>query len=146
MSPNPILQRLAIPGVSALIAFLAYTPQLFLFPSAAMGPGPLSKNQKIVFNALVACLWVCFFRAWWTDPGRVPEGWVPPVKEEVAEGKEKVKGRWCRKCEGWKPARAHHCRVCKRYVLWMEMSLVFLGSALGKHWDIQRLFQYLFRE
>jgi hypothetical protein len=25
--------------------------------------------------------------------------------------------RWCRKCDGWKPDRCHHCRFCNRCVL-----------------------------
>jgi hypothetical protein len=25
--------------------------------------------------------------------------------------------RWCRKCDGWKPDRCHHCRACRQCVL-----------------------------
>ena len=25
--------------------------------------------------------------------------------------------RWCKKCEGWKPDRCHHCRYCRTCVL-----------------------------
>lgn len=28
--------------------------------------------------------------------------------------------RWCRKCDGWKPDRCHHCRFCNRCVLKSE--------------------------
>ncbi|ORY92142.1 DHHC palmitoyltransferase-domain-containing protein, partial [Syncephalastrum racemosum] len=28
--------------------------------------------------------------------------------------------KWCNSCEGWKPDRAHHCRVCDACVLKMD--------------------------
>jgi hypothetical protein len=34
--------------------------------------------------------------------------------------------RWCRKCDGWKPDRCHHCRYCRRCVLkseWLPITI-----------------------
>lgn len=33
------------------------------------------------------------------------------------------KPRWCRKCNGWKPDRCHHCRSCRQCVLKSESVL-----------------------
>ena len=64
-----IIQRLAVPGVTLLICFLAYTSQwLFLY----IEPGPLRKGDTYFFNLLVACLLICFYRTCFTDPGRIP--------------------------------------------------------------------------
>ncbi len=105
------LQRLAVPGVSLLIAFLSYGSQL-LFPG--IDPGPLTSQQKLIFNALVACLWISYARAVLTDPGHVPAGWKPEVIADDEEGPLLLRQRLCRRCDAPKPPRAHHCKVCKR--------------------------------
>lgn len=104
------LQRLAVPGVCALVAFLAYGSQL-LFPG--IDPGSLTSQQKLIFNALVACIWVCYGRAVLTDPGHVPAGWKPEATADNGEA-FLIRQRHCRRCDALKPPRAHHCKVCKR--------------------------------
>lgn len=128
------LSQLAIPTVSFLISFLSYGSQL-LFHYIA--PSPLTSSQSIKFNIFVACIWISYFRACFTDPGREPEDYTPPALSESVtkdrdhddtyaaaaaaddngdqggRGKHK-RGRWCRKCEAHKPPRAHHCKVCER--------------------------------
>lgn len=112
------LSKLAVPGVSVLISFLAYTSQaLFLY----IEPSPLSTSELVQFNGLVICLWICYYRACTTDPGLVPQDWSPPAS--VTDGRDTSNGaevhirqRWCRKCEAYKPPRAHHCKTCRRSV------------------------------
>jgi len=104
------LRRLAVPGVSVLVVFLAYGSQL-LFPS--INPGPLTSQQKVVFNTLVACIWLSYARAVLTDPGHVPPDWKPESTADDEEG-PLLRQRHCRKCDALKPPRAHHCKVCKR--------------------------------
>ena len=127
---NP--SHLAIPAVCLLISFLSYTPQI-LFQDIV--PGPLSTAQSIKFNILVLCIWICYFRACFTDPGAVPKGFGVEVEDEgggeeevkreggddvkgvSSDGRErsdKGRGRWCRKCGGYKAPRSHHCKVCGR--------------------------------
>ena len=118
--PCPILsiEDLAIPAVSFLIFFLAYTSQyLFWY----LEPGPLNKTEAIWFNVLVLCIWYCYDRACTVDPG--PKGWVEKANKTVEDSEDEEsavlkieKGmRWCKKCEAIKPPRAHHCRKCGRY-------------------------------
>ena len=110
---------LAIPAVTALITFLSYSSQfLFLF----LEPGPLTKAETWKFNTLVACIWICYYRACTVDPGRVPKDWAPKTQLAATQGGDKLDGdvstrqRWCRKCAAFKPQRAHHCKICRRYV------------------------------
>jgi hypothetical protein len=109
------VEDLAIPAVSVLISFLAYTSQ-FLFYH--IEPEPLSQKDAIWFNIVVAAIWWSYYNACTVDPGQ--KGWVErfAVKTEGDESEEVHLGkgmRWCRKCETVKPPRAHHCRKCKRY-------------------------------
>ncbi|WVF69853.1 hypothetical protein IAT40_004634 [Kwoniella sp. CBS 6097] len=41
--------------------------------------------------------------------------------------------RWCKKCEGWKPDRCHHCRYCEQCVLKMDHHCPWVGSCVGYH-------------
>ncbi|KAJ7367393.1 DHHC palmitoyltransferase-domain-containing protein, partial [Mycena albidolilacea] len=42
-------------------------------------------------------------------------------------------GRWCRKCWGPKPERAHHCSICGRCVLKMDHHCPWLGAKCIGH-------------
>lgn len=113
-------EDLAVPAVSILIIFLAYTSQYLFY---YIEPGPLTKTEAIWFNVLVLGIWLCYDRACSVDPG--PKGWVDKtVRAADDSGDEAIdiaslilKGRlrWCKKCDAAKPPRAHHCRKCGRY-------------------------------
>ncbi|KAK5992923.1 Palmitoyltransferase PFA4 [Cladobotryum mycophilum] len=109
-SDAPIVQVLAVPAVCLLIAFLSYFSQV-VFRYSSLDPGPLTRNETVVFNALLLCLWVTYYRAVTVDPGRYV------FKEQVIEAQGK---KWCKKCAAPKPARAHHCRVCGRCIPKMD--------------------------
>lgn len=122
------ITQLAVPAVTVLIIFLAYSSQyLFLH----IEPEPLTTPQLIKFNALLCCLWICYARACAVNPGHVPAGWRPRREEEDDEDGMKLgddnnagnvedyfsggrRQRWCRRCEASKPPRAHHCKTCQR--------------------------------
>ena len=107
------LGDLALPAVVALISFLAYGSQ-FLF--RYIEPYALGMRQTISFNVLVACIWITYAQASFTNPG-----WVSPVLSQDHSTPENQSSsqrvsRWCRKCEALKPPRAHHCKVCQRWL------------------------------
>ena len=111
----PSVKQLAIPAVSILIFFLAYTSQYLFYH---IEPGALTKKQALWFNGFVLGVWWCYDRACTVDPG--PWGWVRKVGlgDDEDDGEDVILGkgmRWCRKCAAVKPPRAHHCRECGRY-------------------------------
>ena len=109
---NLSLEHLAIPAVSTLIIFLAYTSQ-YLFHYT--DPGPLSRKESVWFNTFLLAIWWSYYNACTTDPG--PRGWVNTVDEKVEERSQRMGSgsRWCKKCDNVKPSRAHHCKKCQRY-------------------------------
>ncbi|KIW03977.1 uncharacterized protein PV09_04810 [Verruconis gallopava] len=114
MSLRWSLGYLAIPGVLALIFFLAFSSQ-WLFSNTE--PGPLTAHQSVQFNGLVAALLVCYARAVMTDPGHVPADWKP---DRTPPDSTASRQRWCRKCNAHKPPRAHHCKICQRCIPKMD--------------------------
>lgn len=104
------ISKLAVPAGCLLVTFLAYSSQILF---RYLEPGPLTSSQLLYFNLLVGCVWVCFARACLTSPGEVPKDWQPKV-ETGTKRNVSARPRWCRKCETFKPPRAHHCKTCGR--------------------------------
>lgn len=113
------ISRLAIPASSVLINFLAYTSQYFFLHFESV---PLRKDEVWKLNIVTLCVWVCYFRSCYIDPGRLPprrKAMGPNPQEKVQPGGRQ---RWCRRCEAYKPPRAHHCKTCKRLILpWLKI-------------------------
>jgi len=111
------IERLAVPFGTGLIGFLAFPSQLLFH---YIEPGPLRKGDAYFFNAIVACVYICFYRTCFTDPGKIPQNWqerLPLDNEAADDAQASQRQRWCRKCEAFKPPRAHHCKTCRRLVL-----------------------------
>lgn len=110
------VSQLALFAVIALISFLAYGSQILF---RYLEPYQLEHTQTVRFNVLVACIWICYLRACFTNPGDIPLGWGTNLldKDEIRmpNNDHHSKQRWCGKCEAAKPPRAHHCKICKRY-------------------------------
>jgi len=114
---NPAYSRIAVAGTICLITFLAYVSQIWLLY------GHLEQRQTIIFNTLVACIWITYIRAIYTDPGTVPQKWEPPVVSDDTVSMDSkgniwstAASKWCKKCSNWKPQRAHHCKTCQRLI------------------------------
>ena len=109
------IAQLALPGVAALIGVLAYGSQLLFLH---IEPSPLTKGEARSFNLLICCIWLCYFRACFTNPGSVPAGLKGSDAHENASSSPEFSNdqrhRWCRKCNAAKPPRAHHCKSCGR--------------------------------
>ncbi|KAI4867622.1 zf-DHHC-domain-containing protein [Hypoxylon rubiginosum] len=141
-STVPALQRLAIPAVCVLIAFLAYASQWLFAHAPDLAPGPLTPAETYTFNGLLLCLWYAYYKACTVDPGRYvfPSSVVTTKKnknkkwgkdddsdaDELGEiyggrgGRTQTRGRWCKKCAAPKPPRAHHCKTCRRCIPKMD--------------------------
>jgi hypothetical protein len=136
----PSIEQLAIPGVSILILFLAYTSQYLFY---YIDPGPLTKRQALWFNGFVLGIWWCYDRACTVDPG--PRGWIRKVglDGDDDDGEDVILGRgkrWCRKCEAVKPPRAHHCKKCGRYAFQLFSTALYntllISADVSQRWTI----------
>jgi len=118
----PFLQQCAPPFFYIVLLFLAF-PSQWLF--SVTSPGSLTKDEAWKFNFLVVCTAITYARTWLTDPGRIPLNWAPAVGS-----KDDNRTRWCRRCESFKPPRAHHCKTCGRYVGCFQISTYITSARL----------------
>ncbi|KAH9847939.1 zf-DHHC-domain-containing protein [Lenzites betulinus] len=68
------------------------------------------------------------------------EALLSPPEGEEAHGP----GRWCKKCDGPKPERAHHCGTCGRCVLKMDHHCMWLGHKCIGHRTHSSFVHFLF--
>ena len=85
-----------------------------------------------LFDVLAVLAMVSHFRAMTTNPGAVPKGAQPPFdgteddEEMFPDGgrarrrRQNLRNRRCKRCDSFKPIRAHHCSICKRCVVKMD--------------------------
>ncbi|KGO66537.1 hypothetical protein PITC_012320 [Penicillium italicum] len=74
------ITKLAIPGVSVLVAFLAYTSQYFFLHFEAV---PLTRDETWKINIFALCIWICYYRTCFVDPGRLPKAEERPKPKEL---------------------------------------------------------------
>ncbi|KAI0377683.1 zf-DHHC-domain-containing protein [Hypomontagnella monticulosa] len=150
-STEPFLQRLAVPAVCILIAFLAYTSQWLFANAPDLTPGPLTTAETYTFNTLVLCLWYTYYKACTVDPGRYVfptsitkrekkkqprDGAVDSAEESDSQKAGTLAGRgqlrrWCKKCAAPKPPRAHHCKTCRRCIPRMDHHCPWTGNCVS---------------
>jgi palmitoyltransferase ZDHHC3/7/25 len=108
---------------------------------------PMGHLNRTAFTLIAVLAVYAHFKAMTTDPGAVPPD-AQPIPElgdmngEVEGGGEsaeflggdplqpppqpKKKGkRLCRRCNAFKPKRAHHCSICRRCIIKMDRKLLF---------------------
>ncbi|CCU80087.1 zinc finger protein [Blumeria hordei DH14] len=122
----PSLKSLAIPAVSVLIIFLAYTPQYLFF---YIEPGPLNLSEAILFNLLVLGVWWCYGRA--CTVSAAPPGWVRRALAQTDAPDSLLTRRWCKQCQNIKPPRAHHCRSCGTCIPKMDHHCPWTGNCVS---------------
>lgn len=122
------ISQLAAPTAVFLIIFLAYSTQvLFYF----LEPGPLTGWQTFQFNALVFCIWICYARSCFVDPGTIT------LHSAVHQTK------YCKKCEAPKPPRAHHCKSCGKCIPKMDHHCPWTNNCVS-HYTFPHFIRFLF--
>lgn len=108
--------------------------------------------NRVAFT-FIAVLAVCaHFKAMTTNPGAVPPDATPLEEAEnnkndeinttngdsntsslmVEEPPQPRKGRrLCRRCNAFKPKRAHHCSICKRCIIKMDHHCPWVNNCVG---------------
>ncbi|CAK7239356.1 MAG: Palmitoyltransferase [Sporothrix thermara] len=79
------MHLIAIPAAVSVIVFLGYSSQWLFNTATALEPGPLTTTESVVFNTLLACLWLSYLRACITDPGRYIFDAAPNTSDEEAK-------------------------------------------------------------
>ncbi|KAJ5157733.1 Palmitoyltransferase pfa4 [Penicillium canariense] len=140
LSDDFTISQLAIPAVSLLISFLAYSSQYFFLHFEA---APLRKDELWKINIFALCIWICYFRACFVDPGRLPTkanvALLDHPEKDTATGRQ----RWCRRCEAYKPPRAHHCKTCKRCIPKMDHHCPWTSNCVS-HFTFPHFIRFLF--
>ncbi|KAB8238557.1 putative palmitoyltransferase with autoacylation activity Pfa4 [Aspergillus alliaceus] len=134
------ISRLAIPAVCVLISFLAYT-SLYFFKY--FEPAPLREQEVWRINALALCIWVCYYRSCTVDPGRTPRHWRPLDSKQSEADRASGRQRWCRRCEAFKPPRAHHCKTCQRCIPKMDHHCPWTSNCVS-HFTFPHFVRFLF--
>lgn len=129
--------RFSLPVTVVITAIgYVYVSTVFVFVDQWFGlwssPGIMN---AVVFTGIAVMCVFNYAVAIYTDPGRVPATFMPDVEDADNPVHEiKRKGgdlRYCQKCSHYKPARAHHCRVCKRCVLRMDHHCIWMNTCVG---------------
>lgn len=135
------LQKLFIPAVCVLIFFLGYTSQWLFNTAEYLEPGPMTQNETTIFNILLACVWLTYYKACTVPPGRY--NFPPPKTDDddadndhknetpLPKPHEKLPARWCNKCAAPKPLRAHHCRHCGTCIPKMDHHCPWTGTCVS---------------
>ncbi|KAJ5766128.1 uncharacterized protein N7511_003744 [Penicillium nucicola] len=134
------ISQLAVPVVNSLIGFLAY-PSQYLF--LHFEPLPLTKNEAWAINIFALCIFTCYYRACFVDPGRLSKS--EKHSEPTREDGDGLAGRqrWCRRCEAYKPPRAHHCKTCKRCIPKMDHHCPWTSNCVS-HFTYPHFIRFLF--
>ncbi|KAJ3247524.1 Palmitoyltransferase [Chytriomyces hyalinus] len=126
---------IAVCGTVFLITFVPISSQLLVLVPWLTFSGESGQLILLLpFNIAVLSIWTNYFLACRTDPGHTPTGYHPLNHQQggLVERKKSSGGlRFCRKCNAFKPPRAHHCSECKRCVLKMDHHCPWLNNCVG---------------
>ncbi|OQE36897.1 hypothetical protein PENCOP_c011G04809 [Penicillium coprophilum] len=128
------ISKLAIPAVSVLIAFLAYTSQYFFLHFESV---PLTRDETWKINIFALCIWICYYRTCFVDPGRLPKAEERPKPKEQEGAALAGRQRWCHAFRKWiiiapGPQTASHILPFHISCDFYFMPLLYLGPTLGQ--------------
>lgn len=105
---------IAIPCL--LVSFIGYGGHYFVLANF------LSPSKQVWFQCNLSLIWLSYYLAIYTNPGRPRDNFEPPKHEWK---------NYCKKCQNYKPERAHHCKSCNQCVLMMDHHCPWTMSCIG---------------
>lgn len=103
---------------------------------------PMGHLNRLLFSLVAVLAVYAHYKAMTTDPGAVPPDAAPladdPSNVASQSGDEadpltkpKRGKRLCRRCNSFKPKRAHHCSVCRRCIIKMDHHCPWVNNCVG---------------
>ena len=93
------------------------------------------------YNLIVFCIWDLLIISAYTHsvrgPGYLDKGWKP------TEDGDAEYLLYCKKCEGYKAPRSHHCSFCNRCVLKMDHHCPWINNCVG-YKNLDHFVRFLF--
>lgn len=111
-----------------LISFIGYTAHYFVLINF------LSHRGQIWFQFSLTMIWFSYYLAIYTSPGQPPRNFEPP---------QKAWKNYCKKCQNYKPERAHHCKTCNTCVLAMDHHCPWTKNCVG-YYNFAPFMRFLF--
>ncbi|KAI8362659.1 DHHC palmitoyltransferase-domain-containing protein [Blakeslea trispora] len=114
-----------------VIVFICSTSQIFvLWPFFGLS-SLRSKLMLASLNFSVAMIFINYYLTCATNPGIVPQHWLPRQQAYIEVKKSTHAPRFCRTCDNHKPPRTHHCSTCHRCVLKMDHHCPWVNNCIG---------------
>ncbi|KAI9016556.1 DHHC palmitoyltransferase-domain-containing protein [Phycomyces nitens] len=123
--------QLIVVFVSIIIAFVAYTSQIFVLWKSLGGAVAHTFFVLAPFNVFIIFVYINYALTCTTDPGTVPPNWMPDQDTHFEVKRSTHTARFCKTCNNFKPPRAHHCSTCNRCVLKMDHHCPWINSCVG---------------
>jgi hypothetical protein len=100
---------------------------------------------SLIFYPVVIMVVLTHWLSMCKSPGFVEKGWTPPEgMESYSSGKNEADTpNFCKKCQNYRPARAHHCKVCQKCVLKMDHHCPWVANCVG-FYNQKTFYQFLF--
>jgi len=95
--------------------------------------GEWPEIHAVIFTFLVVMAICSHLKVMFSDPGAVPRNAQPVIRGNAGQP-ETICGR----CDAYKPARAHHCRICGRCIVRMDHHCPWMNNCVG--WANQKHF------
>jgi palmitoyltransferase len=109
-------------AVHVLILLSCYVLKVHLLQPWLGGSARGALHSGASFMLLLLAL-VAHVRAVLTDPGSVPKDAAPRTLLDTLVR--------CRRCDAFKPPRAHHCSICKRCITKMDHHCPWINNCVG---------------
>eukprot|EP00606_Chrysophyceae_sp_TOSAG23-5_P000389 GSChrysophyteH2.ASY1.ANO1.221.1 assembled CDS len=125
-----------------LVIFGMYGTTLYVIIPWLGYDSVLGLFHLFLFNGSSIFTIYCHGATMLTDPGSVPKDGVPLANDTTEQdfkavtmesgGKQREKYRkFCKRCKGFKPSRAHHCSICGRCVVKMDHHCPWVNNCVG---------------
>ncbi|KAI9322131.1 DHHC palmitoyltransferase-domain-containing protein [Dichotomocladium elegans] len=125
--------QLVVASVCLLTTFIAYTSQIFVLWDFLGGANTKTLLILIPFNIFVIFIYINYALVCLTDPGGVPDNWIPVAEAHMEVKRSTHEPRYCKTCNNYKPPRTHHCSTCGRCVLKMDHHCPWINNCVGYH-------------